>query len=92
MIAFTLQVELDAIINTIAPKKWINFKKNYAPFLNEEIKNHIQSNHNLLTKAIKSKKQEDWRQFRHDRQITNKKIETAKTEYLKGKLGQSKEG
>ena len=91
-IALTLQVELNSIINSIAPKKFINFKKNHAPFLNQEIKNDIKNNHLLLTKAIESKNQEDWRNFRNSKINTNKKIESAKKKYLNEKLANAKHG
>ena len=46
----------------------------------------------ILTYAIKSKNQDDWRLYRHEKNTLNKKIDEAKTIFLKNKLGHPSKG
>ena len=91
-IANIFQLEMNSIIDLIAPLKVVNFKKNYAPYLSDEIKTELKNINNLLTNAIKSKNQDDWRLYRHEKNTLNKKIDEAKTIFLKNKLGHPSKG
>ena len=72
-IANIFQLEMNSIIDLIAPLKVVNFKKNYAPYLSDELKTELKNINNLLTNAIKSKNQDDWRLYRHKKNALNKK-------------------
>ena len=67
IIANLIQVELNAIINFLAPSKIIQATKNYIPYYNDEIKSKIEVKKILLSKAIVSKCADDWREFRNFR-------------------------
>ena len=73
-------------------KKQLILKKNYAPYLNDDLRVEIKKNNQLLTKAISSKDQNDWRHYRHSKITLNKNIDEAKTIYLKDKLGNPHKG
>ena len=91
-IANIFQSEFNSIIDFLAPLKVVNLKKNYAPYLSNELKDQIKNTDKLLTNAIKSKTQDDWRKYRHEKNALNKKIDDAKTGYLKYKIGHPKKG
>ena len=66
-IANTLQLELNTIYDILAPSKIVQFKINRIPYCNEEIITKINHCNNLLTTAINSKDQNDWRNFRYNK-------------------------
>ena len=51
-IAECLQLELNAIYNALAPGRLTQFKHNYIPYYNSEIKEEIRVCNNMLSKAI----------------------------------------
>ena len=57
-----------------------------------ELNNQIENTNKLLTMAINSKSQDEWRKFRHEKNLFNKKIDEAKTQYLKNKLSNPNTG
>ena len=83
IVANILQIELNAIINSIAPANKIQFKKNYCPFYNDEILKDLDKSQKLLNIAIETHDQNNWRQFKNFRNSTTRKIKKTKTEYLK---------
>ena len=83
---------MNNIIDYLAPQKTVNLKKNYAPYLNQDLREEIKKNNLLLTKTISSKDKNDWRQYRHEKISLNKKIDEAKKVYLKDKLGNPHKG
>ena len=85
-IAEALQIELNAIYNALAPGKAQQFKTNYIPYYNNEIRDEINRCNEILTKAIKTNNTENWRVFRNTRAVLNKNINSKKSEYLKSKL------
>ena len=58
-IANIFQMEMNNIIDHLAPLKVVNFKKNYAPYLTYELNNQIKNTNKLLTTAINNKSQDD---------------------------------
>ena len=73
IIAELLHVELNSIIEYIAPQSYVQYKSDHAPYLSEEMRQEIKINNELLTKAIHSGDPNDWRLFRNKRTITQKK-------------------
>ena len=67
IIANLLQVEINAIINVIAPLKIIQYSRKYTPYYNNEIHKKIEIRQNLLNKAINTNDINDWREFNHYR-------------------------
>ena len=53
IVASIIQVELNSIIELIAPVKKVQYKKNYKPYFNEEIINNLKQSHIYLEEAIK---------------------------------------
>ena len=83
LITNNIQLELNTIINTIAPPKVVQYRKNYVPYYNDEIRNKLIESQNLLNKAIKTYQQDDWRNFKHFRNNLSKDINNAKSKYIK---------
>ena len=81
-----MQLELNAIYNALAPGRLTQFKHNYIPYYNLEIKEEIRVCNNMLTKAIESNSQNDWRGYRNKKSYLNKEIKRLKSVYLKSKL------
>ena len=73
-IAASLQMELNSIIECIAPQKKVQFRKDYKPYLNSELLEKIKMSNDYLKEAIKSNDITDWRQFKHYRNDTMKSI------------------
>merc|ERR1712105_585660 len=65
-IAETIQIELNAIMNTIAPPKDIQFKKDFTPYFDSQIIEQIDKMNVLLQTAIHSQEFDDWRQYKHN--------------------------
>ena len=68
-----IHIELNSIIEYIAPQSYVQYKTDHAPYLNDEVKQEIKNNNDLLSKAIDTGDPEDWRYFRNNRNITQKK-------------------
>ena len=81
-----IQLELNTIINTIAPSKIIQYKANYSPYYNNEIIKNLKVSHNLLNTAIINNDQNSWREFRNFRNKIDKTIKINKTEYIRNKF------
>ena len=82
-IAETIQIELNTLIDTIAPCKIVQNKKDYCPYYDNEILNDIQNNKNMLKLAIETNDKDNWRNFKNNTINLNTKIEEAKKEYFK---------
>ena len=91
-VAETLNNELNFIIDELAPRRRIVNNKKFQPFYNNEIRDQMAEVDRLLTVAIKSKKQDDWRLRNHQRNLLYKNIEVAKSKYLAEKLNDKKRG
>ena len=79
-------MELNSIYNALAPGKLTQYRTNYIPYYNSEIVEQIRVCNNLLTNAIKSHDQDNWREYRNKKSSVNKEIKQLKSKYLKSKL------
>ena len=86
LITNIIQIELNAIINLIAPPKIVQFRKNYTPYYTEEIRNNIKESETLLNIAIKNYNQDDWRNFKNFRNKLCKDVAQEKTKYIETKF------
>merc|ERR1711989_541 len=86
IIANIIQVELGTIIDTIAPLKVKQYRKDYVPYIDSNTLNKIEENNLLLTDAITKYDAESWRQYRTNRNLINKLIKNKKQEYIKNKF------
>ena len=86
VIAEMLQIELNTIINTLAPAKVVQYRVDYTPFLNDRVKRDMEYTQKLLQKAINRHGVEDWREYRHSRNLVNKQLKIIKRNYIKQKF------
>ena len=91
IIAEILQTELNLIIEVIAPHKVIQCKKDYIPYLNDDLKQQIKENNDILSQAINTNNSDSWRHFRNKRAIINKNMGKAKTQYIQNRFRHSKD-
>ena len=87
-IAETIQMELNSIYNALAPGKLVQYRHDYLPYYNNEIKDEIKRCNDILTQAIKNNDPNYWREFRNKKNLLNKEIKNLKSKYLKSKLTQ----
>ena len=85
-IASAIQIELNSILESIAPAKRIQFRKDNAPYINEELRSKLKTSNDLLTDAIKHNDNDHWRLFRHYRNQTMKEVNIAKKESIINKF------
>ena len=90
-IADILQLELNSIINSIAPSKKIQFKSNYVPYYNQEVISDLAISKQLLNTAISTNYVTDWTAFKIFRNTTQKKIKGLEKEFLEDKLNHSRD-
>ena len=74
IISTTIQTELNNILDTLAPPKRIQTKRNYNPFLSQTLKDEIKYNLSLLTKAIQNNTPENWRYYKAQKNFTDEKL------------------
>ena len=91
IVANIIQLELNAIIDTILLPKIIQYNKKYVPYFNESIRNKIKTRDKLLSTAIETKDNEDWRSFRNQRNNLEKEIKETKKSYLMDKFQNNKD-
>ena len=91
IIAEIIQIEINSIIESIAPSKHIQCANNYMPYLDEDMRIEIMETNKLLTDAITSKDTDKWRLYRHKRNLTQKNIKNKKREYLQEKFSTLKD-
>ena len=89
MIAIILQLELNSIINVIAPSKIIQFSNNYIPYFDNNIKQNLQTKQNLLKNAMTTNNPDDWRNFKNFRNNLTRLIDKAKTKFYSNKFSNS---
>ena len=85
-VADTLMYELNLIINTIAPARTIQATKHYTPYIDSDTLIQIKQRQHQYTQACNTNNTEDWRLYRHNRNILNRHIESLKTQYFKHKF------
>ena len=77
-----IKVEIDIM----CPQKHFKIKNKKDPWISDELLEQIKDKDNLLKKAKKSNKQEDWDEARRLRNQTKANIRVAKAEFIKSKL------
>ena len=77
-IANILQIELNSIINTLAPPKITQYKTNYIPYIDDNIKRQMDMTQTLLNKAINTHGINDWIEYKNHRNLINKQIKHLK--------------
>ena len=90
-IANLLQLELNVVINSIAPSKTIQYKKNYQPFIDNNIREQMNNTQILLNKAIETQEFSDWTEYKNSRNITQKQLKLAKKNYTIAKFKKSRD-
>ena len=73
-------------IDRMCPVKIMNVKERLDPWINDEILELIKDKDIALAKAKKTKSSEDWTSARYMRNLTNKMIKNAKSEFIKENL------
>ena len=64
-IANNLQLELNTIVNTIAPSKIVQFKKDFIPYYDDNIRQQLNETHTLLQTAIQTYEFEHWVEYKY---------------------------
>ena len=90
IIANILINEISIIINCIAPAKKVQCNTKYAPWIDDDFIIQSKLRDDLHKKAKLSDSQEDWRQYRSQRNIANNLNKNKKYNYLKHQLNISK--
>ena len=62
-------MELNTIFNTLAPSSIVQYRTNYIPYYNEEIRNELNRYDNVMTQAIQTNDTENWRVYRNNKFI-----------------------
>ena len=86
VIAETLLNELSIIIECIAPSKKIQCNSSYAPWIKEEFLREAKVKDNLHKIAKRYNREEDWRNFRAQRNLVNKINKANKSKYYNFRL------
>ena len=86
IIAETLQQEINTIINTIAPRKITQIRKNYAPHIDTETLTAIHERKRLHNIAKTTQEQDNWRHYRNHRNQLNKLLKNKKQQYFSDKF------
>ena len=76
------------ILDEMAPIKCYQIRKNYAPWLEPDLKKSMVDRDEAQKVAQESNKNEDWKQFRKLRNSVNNKLKGAKTRWQKKKLAE----
>ena len=85
-VADTLMMELNLMINCIAPARTIQTTKKHAPYLDTEALAQIQQRQQQYRQAQLTNSQDDWRQYRHIRNTTTRLLNKLKTTYYTNKF------
>ena len=78
--------ELSIIIECIAPSKKIQCNNSYVPWLNEEFQRESKIKDNLHRIAKGTNNEEDWRNFRAQRNLVTKMNKANKSKYFNYQL------
>ena len=90
IIASIIQIEINSIIELIAPGKRTQYKKNYQPYINDTLVKQLKHSQELLEIAINTKNMDSWREYKHFRNETVKNIKIEKKNYITEKLGHNR--
>ena len=76
---WSLYIEaMNAIVNTLAPTKVVQFRKDHGPYVKEDVRNQICEVDKQLEKSITTKDMEKWRLYCVMRYSVLKTIEMTK--------------
>ena len=64
----------------------VQYRNDYTPYYDREIKEKISECDSILTRAIQSHGKDDWREYRHKKTLLDKQIKIVKTKYIKHKM------
>ena len=78
IIADIIQIEMNSMIELIAPQSYIQYTKDYAPYLTDELRSEIKTTDDLLTIAIETKNPTAWIEFKNSRNVIQKKLKIKK--------------
>ena len=85
-IADILIIELNTIIQTIAPSRLIQYKNRYNKWYNKDIETQADIKNKAHDKAKLTNDPDDWRDFRRQRNKYNDDIKTPKNNYYYNRL------
>ena len=85
-VADTLMFELNNMINSIAPPHRTQLNKKHAPFVDTKTLAQIDLRRQHYRQARLTDRPEDWRQYRHTNNLTNKLIKQRKIDYYSDKF------
>merc|ERR1712030_20240 len=71
------------------PPKIVQYRKDYLPYLDSDIRQQQTETQDLLATAINSQDQDDWTAYINKRNTTQKIINKAKKQYTTYRLGQT---
>ena len=83
LVAEILQIELNSIIEIIAPTKKIQVKKNFTPYLSPQTKENLKKSKHLLNQAIEKNEMSKWTEFKNFRNQTTKEVKEDKKSFFK---------
>ena len=85
-IAEYIVLELNRIIEELAPSRIVQVKHNFEPWENEETREVLREANEQLSIAIQYNRVEEWRLFRYLRNKARKTLEKAKNSYFVKRL------
>ena len=81
---------MNLIIDEMAPTKIVQCKKDYAPYIGEQVMSYINDTKKQLSRAITMKNTGEWRIYKPMRNKISEVIEKSKVEYYNAKLNDTK--
>ena len=70
MITAHLQLEINTIINTIAPPHTVQYKIDFKPYMTRDLRTYMETTKQLLQKAIRTQEFEHWTEYKNHRNNT----------------------
>ena len=81
-----LTAKINVILDSMAPIKKIQMRKNYAPWLTPELKDRMNLRDSAQMKAASTKAETDWQNYTKIRNKITREVKQAKTDWQKHKL------
>ena len=78
--------ELNRMIDTLAPAHRVQLNKKHSPFIDTESLALINTRKEHYARARQTDTPEDWRQYRHTNNLTNRLLAKKKRDYLTNKF------
>ena len=85
-IAHELILNINSIIELIAPLKKVHFKKDYIKYYDQQIRDDLKHQKLMLQNAINTNDPSDWREFRNFKNTLSKRIKIKKRAYTQDKF------